>query len=240
MIPQESGKTEPGKMEPRKLRLLLVDDHFYIREGLKSLLGQEADMEVIGEAADGESACRLAARASDDPADMPDIIIMDLSLGSMHGTAATAKIKTANPRVLVVALSMHEDATYVRAVLEAGASGYVLKRSATRELVQAIRSVAAGGTYLDPAVAGKLTAEYVRRRSSSTPQYRGDTFGYDLTEREEEVLGLVAQGFTSREIAVQLGISPKSVESYKMRALRKAGIETRVEITRYAVLKGWL
>jgi DNA-binding NarL/FixJ family response regulator len=128
----------------------------------------------------------------------------------------------------------------VRAVLEAGASGYVLKRSATRELVQAIRSVAAGGTYLDPAVAGKLTAEYVRRRSSSTPQYRGDTFGYDLTEREEEVLGLVAQGFTSREIAVQLGISPKSVESYKMRALRKAGIETRVEITRYAVLKGWL
>jgi DNA-binding NarL/FixJ family response regulator len=212
-IPQESSRTESGKTEPRKLRLLLVDDHFYIREGLKSLLSQEADMEVIGETTDGESACRMAARASGDPAALPDIIIMDMSLspGGMHGTTATARIKAANPHVLVVALSMHEDTTYVRAVLEAGASGYVLKRSATRELVQAIRSVAAGGTYLDPSMAGKLTAEYVRRSSNS--HYSGDTAGYDLTKREEEVLRRVAQGFTGKEIAVQLAISPKSVES---------------------------
>jgi DNA-binding NarL/FixJ family response regulator len=220
----------------RKLRLFLVDDHSYIREGLRFLLSHQPDMEVVGEADNAVPVCQIAMERL--PETMPDVIVMDLSLPGMSGIEATARVKQTCSRIRVIVLSMHEDATYLRTVLEAGASGYVLKRSASESLVQAIRSVAEGGTYIDPSAAGKLTAEYVRR--SSSPNLRGDIAGYDLSEREEEVLRRVAHGFTGKEIADQLAISQKSVESYKTRALQKLQIEERFEIVRYAVIKGWL
>jgi DNA-binding NarL/FixJ family response regulator len=231
---RESNPILTEETEPRKRRLFLVDDHFFIREGLKSLISAEPDMEVIGEADNAETACRVTTGC--DPEVVPDVIVMDLSLGGMNGAEATARIKRACPHILVLALSMHEDMTYLRAVLEAGASGYVLKRSARQDLVQAIRSIAVGGTYIDPFLAGKMTADFVNRR----PSVRGETQGNELSEREIDVVRLVAQGFSGKEIAAQIGVSIKTVESYKIRALEKLGITSRVEIVRYAVLKGWL
>ncbi len=222
--------TPPPVAAIQKLRIFLADDHTFIREGLRALISRQVDMEVIGEADSGESAFQQA-RVS-----LPDIVVMDLSMPGLNGAQATAKLKQACPRVHILALSMHEDTTYLRALLEAGASGYVLKRSAPQELVQAIRSIAAGGTYLDPALAGKVTADFVRRRST----LRGEIAGSDLSERESDVLRLVAQGYSGKEIASQMGVSLKTVESYKTRALEKIGIESRADIVRYAALKGWL
>jgi DNA-binding NarL/FixJ family response regulator len=233
-VTAKSSLIVPEQSETRKLRLFLVDDHFFIREGLKSLISAQPDMEVIGEADDAESACQITSGC--DPDRAPDIMVMDLSLGGMNGVQATERIKTDCPRVRVIALSMHEDVTYLRAVLEAGASGYVIKRSAQHDLVQAIHSVAAGGIYIDPAIAGKLTADFVHHR----PTRQDNSMGVELSERELDVVRLVAQGFSGKEIAAQIGVSIKSVESYKTRALQKLGIESRVEIVRYAVLKGWL
>ena len=217
-------------VETRKLRIFLVDDHSFIREGLKAMISLQPDMEVIGEADSGAAAVEQASRCE------ADIIVMDLSMPGMNGAQATAAIKRVCPDIHVLALSMHEDTTYLRALLEAGASGYVLKRSAPQELVQALRSIAGGGTYLDPALAGKVTADFVRRRST----LRGETAGSELSERETDVLRLVAQGYSGKEIAAQLGVSLKTVESYKTRALEKLGIESRADIVRYAALKGWL
>jgi DNA-binding NarL/FixJ family response regulator len=234
-VPQESTKTEQTeKTEPHKLRLFLVDDHFYIREGLKSLITAQPDMEVIGEADNAESACRITSGC--DPGRIPDIIVMDLSLPGMNGVQATERIKADCPHVRVIALSMHEDVTYLRAVLAVGASGYVIKRSARQDLVQAIRSVAVGGTYIDPSLAGKITADFVHRGGPVHSEVKGR----DLSEREIAVVQLTAQGYSGKEIAARLGVSLKSVETYKTRALEKLDITTRVEIVRYAALKGWL
>lgn len=225
-----AGSNLPQAGALQKMRIFLADDHTFIREGLKVLIERQGDMEVVGEADNGESAFQQARDCE------PDIVVMDLSMPGMNGAQATMKLKQACPRIHVLALSMHEDTTYLRALLEAGASGYVLKRSAPQELVQAIRSIAAGGTYLDPALAGKVTADFVRRRST----LRGEIAGSDLSERESDVLRLVAQGYSGKEIASQIGVSLKTVESYKTRALEKIGIESRADIVRYAALKGWL
>ena len=219
---------------PRKLRVLLADDHGIIREGLKALIDAQPDMEVAGEAADGEEACRRARDCS------ADVVVMDLSMPKMGGTQATAQIKERCPGTKVLALSMHEDAAYLRALLEAGASGYVLKRSAPQDLVRAVRAVAAGGTYLDPALAGKLVGGLLGGRPRQPAGLRGETQGQALSEREEAVLRLIALGHTSREVAERLSVSAKSVETYKARAMEKLGIEGRADIVRHAVRHGWL
>lgn len=222
--------TSGSLLEPSsKLRILLVDDHGFVREGLKALIRVQPDMEVVGEAEDGEA----ALKKTDDC--IPDIVVMDISMPRMNGTEATKQMKAACPAIKVLALSMHEDATYLRGLLEAGANGYVLKRSAPQELIQALRSVAAGGTYLDPAVAAKVTNAFTRKAA-----LRGETLGQDLSEREEDVLRRTAQGYSSKEIAAQLGVSMKTVESYKARAQEKLGIASRADIVRYAAQKGWL
>ncbi|MBW3624248.1 MAG: response regulator transcription factor [Armatimonadetes bacterium] len=215
--------------EAEKLRIFLADDHAVVREGLKTLINAEPDMEVIGEAEDGRDALEKTKGCD------PDIVVMDLSMPRMNGTQATEALRKSCPDMKVLALTMHEDTSYLRSLLEAGASGYVLKRSAPQELVHALRSVAGGGTYIDPALAGKMVGSFVQK-----PPLRGEIEGQDLSEREEAVLRLIAQGYTNKEVGAQLSISSKSVETYKARAMEKLALESRVDIVRYAVQRGWL
>lgn len=228
----------PPQQQQQRLKVFLADDHGFVREGLRSLINAQPDMEVIGEAADGEAAVRQVRDCS------AQIVVMDLSMPGMSGTEATVEICRTCPDTKVVALSMHEDATYLRGILEAGASGYVLKRSATQELVQAIRSVAAGGTHLDPALAAKLVEVFVRKKrqqpAAAAAHLRGEIEGQELSEREESVLRLIAQGHSNKEIAEHLSVSVKTVESYKARAMEKLGIKKRSDIVRYAAAQGWL
>lgn len=214
---------------PPRLRVLLADDHGFIREGLKALVSAQPDMEVVGEAGDGEAALQVVEDCA------PDIVVMDVSMPRLNGTQATAQIRARCPNVKVLALSMHEDTAYLRGLLEAGASGYVLKRSAPQELIQALRHVAAGGTYLDPALASRLTAALVGR-----PSLRGENAGQPLSEREDAVIRLVARGYTNREVAEQLGLSIKTAESYRARAMEKLELASRAELVRHAAVQGWL
>lgn len=209
----------------RKIRVFLADDHAVVREGLKALIAAQPDMEVVGEAADGQQALR-AAEAS------PDVVVMDISMPELNGAQATAELtRTAGLRVL--ALSVHEESTYLRSLLKAGATGYILKRSAAETLVAAIRTVAAGGMCIDPLLASQVINSFVG--SDGTEQ-----LAVELSEREAEVLRLIASGYSNKEIAFQMNVSVKTVESYKARAMQKLGIESRVEIVRYAMNQGWL
>ena len=212
-----------------KLRVFLADDHNIVRAGLKALVNAQEDMEVVGEAADGQAACDLALQVA------PDVVVMDVSMPVLNGAMATARLRRARPGLRVVALTVHEDRTYLKQLLEAGASGYVLKRAVADDLIRAIRTVAAGGTYLDPAVAGKVVGGFVHGQQSP-----GDPRGNALSDREEEVLRLIAGGHTNKEIAARLDLSVKTVETYKTRSMEKLGLGSRAEIVRYAVIQGWL
>jgi len=213
---------------PTVLRILLADDHSFIREGLKGLIGKQSDMEVVGEANDGQEAVSKAAEY------LPDIVVMDVTMPRMSGMQATKQIKKAHPRIKVLGLSMHEDTSYLRGLLEAGASGYVLKRSAPQELIQALRSVAEGNTYLDPAVAARAATVFI----SKTP-LRGEVAGAALSERENAVIRLVALGYTNREIAERIDLSVKTAETYRARAMEKLGFSTRADLVRHAAVLGW-
>ena len=212
-----------------KLRILLVDDHAVVLEGLKALVNPQHDLEAIGEADNGRTAVRKAQELQ------PDVVIMDMSMPELNGAQATEQIRRTCPRTKVLALSIHEDRSYCQQFLEAGASGYVLKRSATADLIRAIRVVAEGGVYLDPHVADKVVSSFFHRPSSSeaAPMTR-------LSDRETEVLRLIAQGYSHKEIAAKLDLSVKTVDTYKTRAMEKLGIHTRTEIVRYAMRNGWL
>jgi len=212
-----------------KLRIFLADDHAVVREGLKSLVNAQPDMEVIGEAADGRTAWEKATDCQ------PDIVVMDLSMPQLNGAQATERLKQACPQVKVLALTVHEDKGYVHQLLQAGASGYVLKLAAAEELLHAIRIVAAGGIYLDPTVARKIVANYMYKPSLGKAVQRSQ-----LSERETEVLCLIAKGYTNKEIAAQLALSVKTVETYKTRLLKKLDLRSRAEIVRYALRQGWL
>ncbi|HEX6818108.1 MAG TPA: response regulator transcription factor [Ktedonobacterales bacterium] len=216
-------------MSNKTLRIFLADDHPIVREGLKALVNAQPDMQVVGDAADGYAVVDQA------PSCQPDIIMMDISMPGMNGIEATARLRRTCPDAKILALSVHEDASYVREVLSTGASGYVLKRTAAGVLVQAIRAVAAGGIYLDPAVAGAVVSRLVRHRASAT-----ETTTDELSEREAEVVRLVALGHTNKEIATRLAISVKTVETYKGRAMEKLGLQSRAALVRYAVGRGWL
>lgn len=209
------------------IRVLLVDDHPVLRSGLKALLDGEDDIEVVAEASDGRDAVQLA------PTLRPDVVIMDVAMPRLGGAEATQQLLTEHAELRVLALSAYEDASYARALLDAGASGYALKRSACDELVHAVRIVAGGGTYVDPAIAGPLMASQARA-AASPPS------GASLSEREIEVIRLVAQGHTSKEMATSLGLSPRTLETYKARAMSKLGLRTRADLIRYAVRCGWL
>jgi DNA-binding NarL/FixJ family response regulator len=211
-----------------RLRILLADDHAVVREGLKALISAQADMEVVGEAADGKAAWRAAVELR------PDIVVMDMSMPVMGGATATELIRRDCPDARVLALTVHEVAGYLRQCLEAGASGYVLKRAAADDLIRAIREVAAGGVYLDPKLAGQVVP---RTGLSNRP---GGHIDETLSEREVEVVKLLARGHINREIAEQLDLSIKTIEVHKARALAKLGLQSRAELVRYALQQGWL
>jgi len=213
------------------LRVFLADDHAVVREGLKALINSHPEMEVVGEAADGAAA--VAGVASLDP----DVVVMDVSMPGMNGAKATAELKEAKPARKVLALTLHEERSYVRLLLDAGASGYVLKRSAADELLHAIKAVADGRVYLDPSLAGGvLDALRGKPNGVAGAATGGDA---ELSQREAEVLKLIALGYSNKEIAAKLELSVKTVETYKKRSVEKLGLRSRVDIVRYAAEQGW-
>jgi len=211
------------------LRVFLADDHTVVREGLKALINANAEMEVVGEAADGASAISGVTELD------PDVVVMDVSMPGINGAKATAMLKDAKPGRKVLALTLHEERSYVRLLLDAGASGYVLKRSAAAELIHAIKAVADGRVYLDPSLAGGVV-ETLRSKPSVSPSTKS---GAELSEREAEVLRLIALGYSNKEIAAKLELSVKTVETYKKRSVEKLGLRSRVDIVRYAAEQGW-
>jgi len=209
------------------LRIVLADDHEVVRAGLRTLVDGTPGMTVVGEARDGAEACRVAALLR------PDVLVMDVSMPVLDGAEATERIRRDVPVVRILALTMHEDRGHLTRLLQAGAAGYVLKRAAAAELVRAIEAVAAGGTYVDPLLAGSVLTGAARTRAGSAPPEA-------LSDREEEVLRRIAWGASNKEIAAQLGISTKTVETYKARITDKLGLRSRTEMVRYAVQQGWL
>ncbi len=213
----------------RKLRIVLADDHAVVREGLRALIERQADMEVVGEAADGRAAIEVAER------EQPDVVVMDLTMPVLNGTKAAKELMWRNPGMKVLALTVHEERSYLRELLDAGASGYLLKRVAAEELVHAIRRVAEGGVYLD----GRLMPD-VLDRFFRLPGRDDSGETKKLTPREEEVFRLIAHGHSNKEIAGQLSVSVKTIETHKARALDKLGINNRAGIVRYALQQGWM
>jgi DNA-binding NarL/FixJ family response regulator len=210
------------------IRVLLADDHAIVREGLKSLINSEPGMTVVGEAADGPSAVSRTAELD------PDVAVVDVSMPGLTGAEVTRALRTARPDRKVLILTVHEDKGYLRLLLAAGAVGYVLKRAAAAELVHAIRAVAAGETYLDPSLAADIVDDFVRPIAEREPVLA------ELSDRESEVVRLIALGYSNKEIAAQLKLSVKTVETYKTRSMEKLHIRSRVDIVRYAVRRGWL
>jgi DNA-binding NarL/FixJ family response regulator len=216
-------------MPTTKLRVFLVDDHAVLRDGLKLLINAQPDMEVVGQAANGRDALRLVKDSQ------VDVVVMDVSMPGLGGAEATEQLKRECPQVRVLVLTRHADQGYLRRLLRAGASGYVLKKSAADELIHALRAVAAGGAHVDPALAAELFQSLAGRAPSAESAPPGD-----LTEREAEVLRLIAWGLSNKEIAAQLDISVKTVEYHKARSAEKLRLRSRTDILRYALSQGWL
>ena len=208
-------------------RVLLADDHETVRQGLKLLLNAQPDIEVVGEAADGREAVSQVKQI------MPHVVVMDVSMPDLNGLAATRAVKEAAPEVAVVALTRHSDDAYVQELLGAGASGYVLKQSASAELVRAIRAAAAGQRYLDATLAARAADAYLARNAGRQPNPT-------ISERETNVLRMMALGHSNKEIGNALDISVKTVEVHKANAMRKLGLRGRIDVVRYAALNGWL
>jgi DNA-binding NarL/FixJ family response regulator len=209
------------------IRVLLVEDHETVREGLRLLLESQPDIEVVGEAADGRLAVEYTERFR------PQVVIIDLSMPEMNGLAATQAIKHKNPETAVVAFTRHDDAAFVDELQKAGASGYVLKQSPSRELLDAVRITAHGGSYLD-------TSLRVREVRPDEPAAGGRRSSTSVTERERHVLRMMAAGHSNKEIAEALGITVKTVEVHKANAMRKLRLRGRVAVVRFAILHGWL
>lgn len=210
------------------IRVLLADDHFVVRAGLRLLIGTAPDITVVGEASTGREAVALAARQQ------PDVVVMDLSMAELDGLAATAQVRALRPAPRVLVLTMHAESEYVHRALRAGASGYVVKTAADRELLAAIRTVARGETHVPPSVSTDLTALPLpdERLDLRRAQYAR------LTERERMVLRLVAEGFSGPQIGVRLAISAKTVDTYRQRIASKTGLAQRSEYVRMALALG--
>ena len=211
------------------LRILLADDHVTVRHGLKLLIDSQPDMKVVAEASDGEAAVQHAVALK------PHVIVMDISMPGVNGLAATRTLRKVQPSAAIVTLTRHSDDAYLQELLRAGVSGYVLKQSAPTELLQAIRAAAAGGQYLDSTLTARITAGFLAREGRKVSKS-----AVTLSERESEVLRLIASGYSNKEIAARLSLSVKTVEAHKANAMRKLGLNGRIDIVKYALLQGWL
>ncbi len=215
-------------MDMKKISVLLADDHRILREGIKSLLEKAPDIQVVGEAAEGGEAVAKAQRLS------PDVVLMDITMPGMNGLEATRQIKALKPGVKVLILTMHESNQYISQFLRSGASGYVLKDTAAQELVGAIRVVGQGDAFLYPSIARKLLEEYLQKVQNGE-----ESQSYDgLTDREQEVLKLIAEGRSNREIADTLSLSVRTVQAHRAHLMGKLHMHDRTELVRYAIRKG--
>lgn len=210
-----------------KARVLLADDHHIFRDGLRTLIEKEKGLEVIAEAENGRKAVKMAEKMA------PDIVVIDVSMPDMNGIEATRKIIGDSPTVKVIALSMHSDRRFVLGMLEAGASGYLLKDCAFAELAGAIRQVLAGNTYLSPKIADVVVKGYLHKTDDVAP-----ASGVVLTSREREILQLIAEGLSTKEIAGHIFLSIKTVETHRRNIMEKLDIHSVAELTKYAIREG--
>jgi DNA-binding NarL/FixJ family response regulator len=212
-----------------KAKVLLVEDHIVVRQGIKALLSDESDLEIVGEAGNGREALPLVASLQ------PDVVLMDISMPGLNGIEATWQIRQRHPEVKIVILSMHANEEYVFQVLRAGASGYVLKQSDSSEVLTAIRAALSGGSFLSPPISRAVINDYVHRA-----EVRGQNSDLDLlTSREREVLQLLAEGLSNREISEQLNISVKTVETHRANIMSKLSLDNKTDLVKYALRKGW-
>jgi DNA-binding NarL/FixJ family response regulator len=212
-----------------RLRVFLADDHPLVLDGIRVLIVADPGLEIVGEARDGQTALRRAIDLR------PDVAVLDLSMPGLNGIEVARRLLEAFPECRVVILTVHEDAAYLRQLLDIGVAGYVLKRSAAGELRRAIHAVAAGGTYLDPSIAARAVGRTGKQNGEPT-----ENAGAELSAREVDVLRLTAVGHSNKSIANALQIGVKSVDTYKARAMVKLGFRNRVEVIRFALSKGWL
>ena len=208
-----------------EIKILLVEDHTIVREGLRTVLSKEEDLIVIGEAADGLEGIELAQKL------VPHIILMDVSLPNLNGVEATRRICKENPAIKVIALSMHSNERFIVEMLRSGASGYLLKDCASLELARAIRIVANGRVYISPAVASTIVEEFTRQQPTSSAFEK-------LSSREREVVQLVAEGKSTKEMARHLGLSVKTIEAHRRKIMLKLQIDSIAELTKYALRQG--
>lgn len=212
-----------------RTRIVLADDHPIVLNGLRNLIQAEDDLDLVGEASTGLAALQVIREQR------PDVAVVDISMPELNGIMLSRRVAEEMPSTRLLVLTLHEDRAYVNQAMEAGVVGYVLKRSAAENLVQAIRAVVIGGLYVDPAIADRMCDPCPKR-----PGWLRAGGATGLTEREAEVLKLVALGFTLKEIAHRLAVGVKSVETYKARGWEKLGLKTRAELVRYASAQGWL
>ena len=213
-----------------KIRIVLADDHPIVLAGLRNLIRAEPDFELVGEAASGLSALKIIREQR------PDVAVLDISMPELNGIVLSRRLAGEMPALRLLILTLHEDRAYLNQALEAGVRGYVLKRSAVENLVQAIRAVLVGGLYIDPAIVGRVfESKQVSKRLAARKGVAPA-----LTDREADVLKMAALGFTNKEIASRLDVGVKSIETYKARGLEKLGLKTRAELVRYASGQGWL
>lgn len=212
-----------GVSAKHMIRILLADDHALVRQGFRMILEDQPDMEIVGQAGNGREAVELASKLH------PDVAVMDVAMPELNGIEATRRITTVSPRTRVLALSMHKDSMYVREILRAGARGYLLKDSGDADLVAAVRAVAKGDGYISPSVSGAVLSDY--RRHVTDPLDL-------LTSREREVLQMIAEGKTNKEIATSLNLSVYTVEAHRGRVMEKLNLHSTGELVRFALRNG--
>ena len=212
------------------IRILIADDHKIVCDGLKALLKAQPEMEIVAQAANGREAVKLAHQQK------PDMVIMDVAMPDLNGLEAVRQILSAHPHIKVIALSMHSDRRYVTGMLSAGASGYILKHCAFEELVHAIHVVLSNQVYLSPAIAGIVVSELAQSKASRSRQ--SPSVSRQLTSREREVLQLIAEGHSARDIAQRLHLSVKTIETHRRQMMEKLGIHSVADLTKFAIREG--
>jgi len=212
----------------KRIKVILAEDHTIVRQGLRSLLEQSEDIEVIAEAEDGREAVKKTGQHQ------PDIVLMDISMPLLNGIEATRQIKKEFPEVKVLILTMHTTEEYIHQILHAGASGFLVKKTAHHELISAIRAIHKGDAYLSPVISKKVIDEYIQKTKEQTEQYPYEK----LTSREREVLQLIAESKSNKQIADMLYLSVKTVETHKAHVMEKLNIHTKADLVKYAIQKG--
>lgn len=212
------------------IRVLLAEDHNVVREGLRLLLSAQPDISVVGEATNGRQAVALARETC------PDVVVLDIAMPDLDGLQAAALIRSECPQAHVLILTMHESDAYFFRAVEAGAAGYLLKKAASEDLIKAVHAVAQGEAYFYPSLARKLLEGYLSHGSSASPADRSE-YG-ELSEREREIMFLLVRGLSNQEIAEKLFISPSTVQSHRSHILQKLGLETTIDLVRYAIRNG--